>query len=709
MQRKIKNFQNRGNINRKMNSRPTFRLIFLTLILLSAFVLLLGKLVKVQIIKHAYYQEEARKNKLLKREVAALRGTIFDRHGRELAKDVIQYSLAIRPSGFVDKQKVISQVSQVLDIPITTIKDKLKSKSKYIFIDKRVSPENAELLKKIKDPSIELEKRFLRTYPYKENGAHFVGFCGLNNEPLGGVEYQYNHLLQGKAGWKYYLRDALGNQFPNLDYVGEDPIDGLDIVLTIDMDYQEILSDELRKAVEKNKAKEGVAILMAAKTGEILALANYPQFDPNFPNRYRDDERKNKAITDIFEPGSTLKFIALAAGLENLKVDLDKSIYFCENGSYRLRNKYVHDHKKFAWLTLRKVIENSSNIGTMKFVSDLDRKTFYRYVRNFGFGMVTSIDLPGESPGLLQSLDDFSATTQQYMSIGYEIGVTPLQLVAAYSALANGGKLYKPFILNQVFNTDKRVVTEKKPQLIREVISPKTAELICDVLVGVVENGTGQNAFLKDISIAGKTGTAQLYNPETGKYDNTQHAASFVGYFPAHNPHFTLLVNIKRPESSPWGGVVAAPAFKNMAERIYSLSDLETERYAIQADSVETPKETAVPDVKGLTLDTAKELLSTENLLYKIYGSGATVLNQEVGQDNEKNVIVALYTDTKGINNESLMPTLKGLSLKEALTVLHNFEIVPLVEGYGIVVQQSPTPGVKINKNKNVKLVCRPT
>jgi len=685
-----------SNSKRRVKREPgtSIRLALISFFCIAAFGLLLAKLVKVQVIEHEYYSERAKENILKRRTIPALRGSIYDRQGRELARDVIQYSVAVSEKYAANKQKVVNYVSRTLGISSRWIQKQMKKNPTFTYIAHKISAEKAEVLAKLKDPGIILEKRFQRVYPYKFNGAHFVGFCNVDNKGLGGVEFQYNHYLEGKPGWKIFLQDAYGNQLINLDFSGEDPIDGMDVVLTVDMEYQEILSDELRKAVEKSQAKEGVAILVNPNNGEILGIANYPQFDPNNPNLYTDEQRKN---------------VLLSAALENLNVDLDKSIYFCHNGVFWLYGRKIEDYKKFGWLTLRKVIENSSNIGTMQVMQDLDKKIFYRYVRNFGFGMITGVDLPGESAGILQPLDSFSQTTPYYMSIGYEIGVTPLQLCMAYAAIANGGVLYKPYILKQVIGPNRKVVKENQPEVVRQVISPETAQLITSTLVGVVKDGTGKKAFLEEVTIAGKTGTAQLYNPELGRYDSRQHVASFVGYFPAENPQFTLLVMIRQPKGVYYGGLVAAPAFRKMASRLMSIAHLRHEGFALQEEEVFTASGQVVPIVEKLKVEIANKILKNKGFDVELVGNGSIVESQEVVRKGGKVACVRLITKEKSTDDLLVMPSLRGLTLKEALSVLGDFQIVPLVEGHGIVVQQSPKPGTRIDDKKLVKLVCKPS
>ncbi len=686
-----------------------FRLIFMAFAGFCIFGLIGVKLVILQVVDHDYYEELARRNRNSKKTIAAQRGTIFDRQGRVLAKDIIQYSVAVKGDKTKNRQKLASQLSHDLGIPTGTILRDIKRNPDFAYIAHRVQAEKGEILTKINDPGLSLEKKFLRSYPYQGAGAHVIGFCNVDNEPMGGIEYQYDAYLRGKPGWKIFQRDALGKQLLDLDFTGEDPVNGYDVMLTLDMDYQVILEDELKNAVEDNKAEEGVAILMNPHTGELLGLANYPQFDPNSPGRFSGFSRKNRAVVDVFEPGSTFKIVVLSAALENLHLDLDKDIFFCENGRYNVYNQSIMDHKKYGWLTLRKVIENSSNIGTMKVAQQVKSDLLYRYVRNFGFGMVTGVDLPGESAGILHEPSSFSKITPLFMSIGYEIGVTPLQLVNAYAAIANGGTLLTPYMMKQVQGTNGRWLKENHKSVIRQVISPETTQLINGVLCGVVQEGTGSLAMLDGLTIAGKTGTAQIYDANSGKYDRSKHLASFVGYFPAEDPQFVLLVMVRQPKGPYYGGLVAAPAFRKMARRIMSIASVESSVLARSESLPESQIDNSIPRVEMTRVEEAVRKLEDRGVAVDVKGKGDYVYRQEEILKEGKIEKVRLYVDSSVPGKNFQMPSLKGLSLKEALDVLSNYSLVPSIEGHGIVVTQYPSAGTKIDMNKAVKLVCNPS
>jgi cell division protein FtsI/penicillin-binding protein 2 len=496
---------------------------------------------------------------------------------------------------------------------------------------------------------------------------------------------------------------------PNLDFPGEDPIDGMDVKLSLDIEFQIIVDDELKKAVKSSKAVDGIAILIEPKSGEILALSNYPYFDPAKPNRYRPGVLKNRAVTDIFEPGSTFKIVTLAAALEILQIKLDQDIFFCENGKYRLFGHQFTDYKKYGWLTARRVFEHSSNIGVVKIAEKLKKEVLFNYARNFGFGIRSGIDLPGESVGILNPIKRFSKTSHLFMSFGYEVGVTPVQLISAYSVLANGGKLVKPKVMLAIQEKDNRVVKMNHPETIRRVISEEASDLMTSVLLGAVKNGTGKEAYHENLEVAGKTGTAQLYDIEKGTYDSRKHLASFVGYFPASAPRYVLLVMIRHPQGEYYGGRVAAPVFKNIGQRIMGLQPMDQEALAQLIHNRENQTSPVPPNVIGLEREMAEDILEDADIDVKFSGKGEFVARQENIIEDGNLIRVELFMADFNRKKVTLMPELTGMSLKEAINLLADINITPQVVGYGVVISQQPKAGSKILSKKPVKLECKPS
>ena len=412
---------------------------------------------------------------------------------------------------------------------------------------------------------------------------------------------------------------------------------------------------------------------------------------------------------DIFEPGSTFKIVTLAAALEMLHIKLDQDIFYCENGKYRLYGQQFTDYKPYGWLTARRVFEHSSNIGVVKIAEKLKKEVLFNYARNFGFGTKSGIDLPGESVGILNPLKRFSKASHLFMSFGYEVGVTPLQLVSAYGVLANGGKLMKPKVMLAIQEKDKRVVKKNHTEIIRRVISRDAADLMTSVLLGAVKNGTGKEAYYENLEVAGKTGTAQLYDIEKGTYDSRKHLASFVGYFPAYAPRYVLLVMIRQPQGKYYGGQVAAPVFKNIAQRIMSLQPMDQ---VVLAQLIQNRKNQTSPvltNVIGLEREMAVDILEDAGFKVKVSGKGKFVSRQQKILEDGNLIGVKLFMADLTPKQVTVMPALTGMSLKEALSLLSDFDITPVIVGHGVVISQQPKAGSKIFDKKPVKLKCQPS
>lgn len=677
------------------------------------FALVIAKLVIVQVFSHEKYEQIAKGHLENRRELPAQRGNIVDRNGELMALDLIHYSLGIRPKQIKEPEKNARRLADIAGLSRNSVLAKVKSGKSFTYLKHRLNPEAAAQIQALKLEGVILEKKFSRYYPYSQYGGQVVGYCDFDNKARAGLELTYDDLLKGKPGWSIYLRDALGNQLPNLDFPTTNPVNGMTIETTIDMVYQGILEEELKKAVQTNQANSASAVLLNPRTGEVLGITNYPGYDPNHYNQYSMARYRNAAVSDFYEPGSTFKIIALLMCLEQLNLDMDKELVFCENGSFPLAQKVVKDHQKFGYLTAEQVFEKSSNIGVIKLSRRFKDSEFFRYARDFGFGAPTGIDLPAEAVGILHKPSEFSRYSLSYMSIGYEVAVTPMQIASAYAAIANDGLLMQPYVVRRIIEEDGEVYRENHPQGIRQVVSPETARRMKEVLHGVVENGTGQNARVSGITIGGKTGTAQKIDRQTNSYTSTSHVASFVGFFPVESPRFVLLIVVHNPKLGYYGSQVAAPVFRNIAQRIIGLP-VEKD----QAPNVELARaEVNLPSMKnvmlsleGMEVKKAVKLLKNNDLDYEVVGGGSLIYRQEPTayselQERQK---VTLYTETKTVSNQQVMPDLTGLTLKEALQILSDWKISVEVEGSGVVKKQIPNPGKKMEQKDKVKLVCDP-
>jgi len=496
------------------------------------------------------------------------RGTIYDRKKRELAVSIEVDSLYVRPAKIKNKKEIAKKLSPLLEMSTRSVLSKFNSDRPFVWLKRSISPAQSQQIKKLNLEGIGFVEESERFYPNRELASHCVGFVGLDNKGLEGIELSYNSHLQGTPGYLMVERDALGRNIYNKNFTQVDAIKGSNLQLTIDKTMQYAAEKALEEGVKKHKASGGVAIAMIPQTGEIIAMAVSPTFNPNNFSEYTPSQWRNRAVTDTFEPGSTFKIFLISSALEE-GIFQPQDIFYCEMGSYPLENRVIHDVHKYGWLSLSDIVKYSSNIGACKIGQNLGKETFYRYIRRFGFGSKTGIDLPGETGGLLPHLTKWSQVNLGTISFGQGISVSPLQLIAALSAIANGGILMKPFMVKAIFNDSGQVIKEFQPESRGSIITQRTARQITSILTTVVEKGgTGENAAIPGFTIAGKTGTAQKVDPTTKQYSPHNMVSTFIGFFPSDDPKIALLVLIDDPQGVRYGGVVAAPIFKKITLQI---------------------------------------------------------------------------------------------------------------------------------------------
>ena len=541
------------------------RFYIISLLFLISFVFVICRLIYTQFFHSHYLSAIADKQHSLYIELIPQRGIIYDSSLRPLAINIAADSLYAVPREIKDKGKVISLIQPILNADYGYLKDRLSRNKSFVWLARKITPQAAEKIKTLKIKGLGLIRENKRVYPNGYLAAHSIGFTGIDNQGLEGLEALYEKYLKGRAGWAFFLRDARQNRL-NISQEMSPPEDGLDIVLTVDEVIQYIAERELDKCFNANNAKGASIVVLEPFTGKILALANRPAFDLNYASSATPDARRDRAICDLFEPGSVFKIVTASAAIEENKVKEDDK-FFCENGSYRVANHTLHDHEPHDWLTFKEVIEQSSNIGTTKVAQILGPQVIYRYAKLFGFGEETAVDLPGEVKGMLKDSKFWSKTSIGAVPIGQEVGVNVLQLACATGAIANGGYLMKPFIVSRVQDKQQHVIRQANSVVIRRVISTDTAERIKIILKGAVEAGTGKLARIGKISAAGKTGTAQKLEPD-GTYSHRRFVASFVGFAPAEDPLVVIAVVVDEPHPYYFGGVVAAPVFKNVAEEV---------------------------------------------------------------------------------------------------------------------------------------------
>ncbi|MFA6384622.1 MAG: penicillin-binding transpeptidase domain-containing protein [Candidatus Omnitrophota bacterium] len=545
-------------------------------IVLIFFIVCLTRLLYIQFFRADYLASIAKKQHNLYIELEPRRGTIYDSNFKPQAVNLAFESVFASPNDMTRAQKDAAELnlSAILKMSAGNLRSKLSRKKSFVWISRKISPEQAQQIKDLQLKGVGFIKESKRCYPNGYLLSHVLGFAGLDNKGLEGVELCYDKYLKGQAGWAVMLRDARRKRLNVYDN-SLMPKDGYDIVLTVDEVIQYIAERELEAAFRKYHAKGASIVVMDPRTGAILAMANRPTFDPNDPTSRDKDIRRNRAICDMFEPGSVFKIVTASAALEERKVN-EMTPFFCENGEYKIAGRILHDHTSHGTLTFREVIELSSNIGTVKVAHLLGAEMLYRYVKAFGFGTKSGIDIPGEISGSMKPTRQWSKTTITCVPMGQEVGVTALQLVTAVSVVANGGTLMKPYVIKEIRDKTGDMIKYTSPTAVRRVLDEDTAARMKKILIGVVENGTGKLAKLDGFTAAGKTGTAQKVEPG-GRYSHSRFMASFIGFAPAEDPQLAIAVTLDEPRGIYYGGVVAGPVFKNVAAD--SLKYLRTKEY----------------------------------------------------------------------------------------------------------------------------------
>lgn len=541
--------------------RQRRRMIVLFLSLVAALAIISGRLFSLQVHQHPRLVEAANRQYRRLVPLVSRRGTIYDRNGRELAVSLRVSSIFAQPSQVEDTGRVAPVLARALGLPTKEVLKRLKSEKPFVWIKRRVSPEEAQAVAQLGLKGIASVSEGKRFYPKQQLGAHLLGFVGVDDRGLEGLELQYDAYLAGKPKWVVRQQDALGRPIFK-EEAGE--AEGRDLYLTIDEMTQYVTERELEAAVARSQAAAGAAIVMDPLTGEILALANFPTFNPNAYADGLASDRRNRAVADHYEPGSAFKIIVGAGALEE-RVVRPEDRFTGDDGAIDVAGITIRDHERFGTITFSEVLVHSSNVGAIKVGMRLGKSLYYNYISGFGFGNLTGIDLPGETPGMIRRPKDWSSLSLASLSIGQEVSVSPLQMLVAVSAVANGGTLVRPYLAKSIMSVDGKVISKTAPVQLRRVIAAETARTLTAILKGVVAEGTGKAAAVGGFEVAGKTGTSQKVDQATGRYSRHKLVASFVGFVPADQPRLAIIVVIDEPKILQWGGSIAAPTFREIA------------------------------------------------------------------------------------------------------------------------------------------------
>jgi len=646
-----------------------FRVFLVTGGLLFGFLLLISRSFQVQFLQWEGWASVA--NKQVRRDLPLepRRGDIFDRNGQELAVSIEMESLAANPRLIEDPAACARQLAPIIEIPAARLQEKLGQQRAFVWLKHYLSPRQVEAIRALNNKGIHFVKEHRRYYPNLELAGHVLGFAGRDHIGLEGLEVAQDLLLRGHSGTHPGAKDARGQTIYTHGLPVESGPYGYSLQLTLDKRIQHIAERELQKTVSEYEAKSGMTVVIDPQSGEILAMAVSPTFNPNYFVSYGPSAWRNRAVTDAFEPGSTFKIFLLAAALEEGLVHPD-DLFYCEQGKYRVMNHTIHDLKKFGWLSLAQILRFSSNIGAAKVAEKLGADRFYHHMRAFGFGTTTGLGLSGETPGLIRPPKEWSPVDLAATSFGQSMSVSAIQLAMALGAVANDGLLMQPLLISEVLDTDGRVVSRNNPRVVRRVISATTAQRLKLLLADVVKpGGTGARAALAQYQSAGKTGTAQKGNHQSGGYEEDSYTASFVGFAPVTDPKILVVVVINEPQKGFYGGVVAAPAFRRITQQTL---------HALQVP----PEKVKSKHKNAATLDNMEPSASLPLLALQPVAYGQTESNQS-----------------------TVMPDLTGLSLRAALGQLRNFTGSLDIHGSGRVVGQNPEPGRNLSTVHSCSLI----
>ena len=655
-----------------------------------------GRLGYLQLYRHRDYLLRAQHQQQRIIEISPKRGAIYDRNMHALAMSIKVDSAFAIPNEIKDKALAAQLLSGVLGIPADLVESRLDSSQNFVWIERKLTPEKSEAITALNLKGVYTQAENKRFYPKADLASHVVGFVDIDEKGLGGIEYALDNQIRGKSEKIVMMADAHQKWFDG----GEARRDrGANVVLTLDEKIQYIAERELAAAINKTHALAGTVVVMNPNNGEVLAVANWPTLNPNAASSGTPAEfRMNRAVSALYEPGSTFKLITLAAAFDQGITNPDE-VFDCENGATYVAGHKIHDHKRFGLLTVADILAQSSDVGAIKIAERLGAPKFYDYIHSFGFGTPTGVDLPGESRGLLRPLVNWSPISIGAISMGQEVGVTPMQLVSAVSAIANGGMLYKPHIVAEVRRGEtvlprEGLLATSEP---RRVIQPETAATLRRLMEGVVLNGTGKLARLDGWTSAGKTGSAQKIDPNTGRYSPTQLIASFTGFAPINNPAVAILVSLDSPIGLHEGGMVAAPVFKRVAEQILPYLDVSPDVPVNQQLVQAAYKKKAQSDAENLEDFTPSDLLLLPEQL-----EGFSAIAETHSTSNPTATSHVTLTVTADEDTEISIPDFSGKTMRDVTEMCLRLGLDPVLVGTSLATEQTPAAGSQVRRGSRI-------
>lgn len=726
-------------MNKKVPKRKIRIRILYAFIAFAALLSLLGvRLVFLQIIQGDELQKKAVEQQTRDNLVASQRGAIYDRNRKKLAQSSTAQTVTANPNEIQKAKKdigeIASKLAAVLDMDAADIRTKLEKETNHVTIKRRVEDETATAVRELELTGVYLQEDAKRYYPYGSFASHILGFVGDDNQGLAGIEALYEEQLKGVPGRIIALKNALDTDMPFKQEKHIDPENGTNVVLTIDEVIQHFAEKHLETAYYEEKVQAGAtAIVTDVQTGEVLAMVTKPDFDLNDPftlpeetekqiAAIKDDEERtaarsnalqkmwrNKAVVDSYEPGSCFKIITGCMALEEGLIT-PETPFFC-SGSKKVENRTIScSHREgHGAQTFADAVKNSCNPAFIDVGLMLGKEKFKEYYKAFGFMDTTGFDLPGEAKGVFYSDENYNTVELATASFGQGPVVTPLQLMAAVGAVANGGNLMKPYLVKELLDDDGNVVKKTEPTIVRQVISQKTSEQMCTMLENTVANGTGQNAYIKGYRVAGKTGTSEKLPRGNGKY-----ISSFIAFAPANDPKVACLVVLDEPSNGQYyGGAIAAPVVAKILEDTLRYMGIEPQYTEEEKQNLEI----YVPDVKGLSTDNAIKNLKNEGFNYRIVGNGGTVKDQtpKTGSLLTSGSVVIVYTE-ESTSQKVIVPSVAGLSVSQAQARLAESRLNMVVTGAGatgnssnltIANSQVPAAGTEVAEGGIVEVEFR--
>lgn len=664
---------------------PRVRLLIVAAVVLFWMVAAVSRLAYLQLFCYGEYLNRAERQQHRIVEISPHRGILYDRNMHELAMSVSVDSFFAVPSEITDHDMVARLLSRVLDTTPDDISTKLAGSANFVWLARKLPSEKAERIKEMNLHGIYPVKERQRFYPKHQLASHVLGYVDIDEKGLGGIEYSLDSQIRGRPGRMMVLADAHRRWFDSSEKGAEA---GSNVVLTLDQNIQYIAEKELSQAIRDTHSIAGTILVEDSSSGEILAMANTPTFDPNARGDAASDARMNRAVAALYEPGSVFKIVTLAAALEE-GITTPDEVVDCQMGAIYVEGHRIRDHKPFGLLTVSQILAKSSDVGAIKLGLRLGAPKLYDYIRGFGFGAPTGIDLPGESRGLLRPLDHWTVVSPASISMGQEVGVTAIQLISAMNSIANGGVWVRPHVLRGYGKNDELVSTEQVDS--RRVIQPTTAATLRSMLEGVVLEGTAPAARLEGYTAAGKTGTAQKIDPSTGRYSPTQFIASFVGFSPINNPAVTILVTLDSPVGLHEGGDVSAPVFKRVAEQVLAYLNVPQD-------------EPVNPGLKRASYQPKSTALEADSSDFDPGQFESATAPADIVSPPQQQDIAQTRPPTLALADGEVVtvPPLTGLTVREVSQQCARLGISPVLIGTGVALEEVPEAGTTVRRGSRV-------